>query len=118
MWIWLYRDEVVSDMSRFHGVTDILALDGPTFFALATRLPAYEGACLVALRLAKEQPQEELNGAELRELLYETPVEETQPPEEIAPEEHVMTAAELVAAGPAAPELGQLVGLFEITPCM
>lgn len=37
-------DDIASDMSVFHRVDDITALDGPTLFRLAWRLPAYEGA--------------------------------------------------------------------------
>lgn len=37
-------DDIASDMSVFHRVTDITLLDGPTLFRLAWRLPAYEGA--------------------------------------------------------------------------
>lgn len=37
-------DDIESDMSVFHRVDDIAALDGLRFFRLAWRLPAYEGA--------------------------------------------------------------------------
>lgn len=38
-----YLDDLESDFSVFHRVDDIYSLDGPRFFRLALRLPAYEG---------------------------------------------------------------------------
>jgi hypothetical protein len=38
-----YLDDIASDMSVFHRVDDVMTLDGPTFFRLAWRLPAYTG---------------------------------------------------------------------------
>lgn len=38
-----YLDDIASDMSAFHRIDDVSALDGPTFFKLAWRLPAYTG---------------------------------------------------------------------------
>lgn len=43
-WVLGCLDDIVSDMSVFHRVDDITALDGPTFFRLAWRLPVYQGA--------------------------------------------------------------------------
>jgi hypothetical protein len=117
-------------MSRYHGVRDILSLDSPSFFALASMLPAYEGAVLHALRRHKDEP--EVDPEELRAQLYTVPtevpipaptpiaedvpaVETIQPP--MIQEGHTLSAEELVAAGPPAPELGQYVGLFEVVKC-
>lgn len=36
-------DDIASDMSVFHRIDDVTTLDGPTFFRLAWRLPAYTG---------------------------------------------------------------------------
>lgn len=38
-----HLDDVASDLSVFHRIDDIGVLDGPTFFRLAWRLPAYNG---------------------------------------------------------------------------
>lgn len=49
-------DDIVSDMSVFHRVDDITALDGPTLLRLAWRLPAYEGAMRIRVQEAQEEP--------------------------------------------------------------
>ncbi len=91
MFVTEYLDDICSDMSVFHGVRDITReMDGPTFFKLAWRLDAYNGAALAAaLRDAEETKQEEQ-------------------------EKGVMTLEELQAFGPAMPQVGQEVGLFSI----
>lgn len=38
-----HLDDIESDLSVFHRVDDMWAMDGPRFFRLAVRLPAYEG---------------------------------------------------------------------------
>lgn len=38
-----HLDDIASDMSVFHRIDDVLAMDGPAFFKLAWRLPAYTG---------------------------------------------------------------------------
>lgn len=38
-----HLDDIASDMSVFHRIDDVMALDGPAFFKLAWRLPAYTG---------------------------------------------------------------------------
>jgi hypothetical protein len=38
-----HLDDIASDMSVFHRIDDAMTLDGPTFFKLAWRLPAYTG---------------------------------------------------------------------------
>lgn len=48
-----HLDDIASDMSVFHRVDDITALDGPTFLRFAWRLPAYEGV-LRARAVAEE----------------------------------------------------------------
>jgi hypothetical protein len=124
MWIWVYRDEVASDLSRFHGIKDMLTLKGPIFFALARSLPAYDGACLGVLRMAMEEAKKEpeMTREELYATLYTSRIDpETPflPPEEEEPEEggHTMTAEELAIFGPPAPELGEDVGLFSVVKC-
>jgi hypothetical protein len=120
MWIWVYRDEVASDLSRFHGIKDMLTLKGPVLFALARALPAYDGACLGVLHAAIEEAKKEpdMSREELYESLYTS---STVPQAPIAlPEqegEHIMTAEELATFGPPAPEIGEEVGLFEVVKC-
>lgn len=41
-------------MSVFHRLDDITVLDGPTFFRLAWRLPAYEGVMRVRAQEAED----------------------------------------------------------------
>jgi hypothetical protein len=88
-----FLDDVCSDMSVFHGVRDITTLDGPTFFKLAFRLPAYQGAVLVTLKGVASELQEE--------------AEEKKGP-------GTMTLEELQAAIPPAPSIGQMVPAFEV----
>jgi hypothetical protein len=121
MWIWVYRDEVASDLSRFHGIRDMLTLKGPVLFALARSLPSYDGACLAVLHAAMEEAKKEpeMSREELYESLYTTATVPAELPEPEAPEEggHTMTAEELAVFGPPAPELGEDVGLFEVVRC-
>ncbi|MFJ9771240.1 hypothetical protein ACIRVF_08345 [Kitasatospora sp. NPDC101157] len=42
-----HLDDLASDFSVFHRIADITLLDGPTFFRLAWRMPAYEGVMRV-----------------------------------------------------------------------
>ena len=42
-WMLDYLDDIASDMSVFHRIDDVTALDGPRFFRLAWRLSAYTG---------------------------------------------------------------------------
>lgn len=48
-------DDIASDMSVFHRVDDISTLDGPTFFRLAWRLPAYTGVMQARVQAAHEE---------------------------------------------------------------
>lgn len=47
--------DIESDMSAFHRIDNIWAMNGPRFFALAYRLPAYKG---VMRTLAEKQASE------------------------------------------------------------
>jgi hypothetical protein len=38
-----YLDDIESDLSAFHRIDDLYALDGPRFFRLAVRLTSYAG---------------------------------------------------------------------------
>ena len=48
--------DIESDMSAFHRIDNIWAMNGPHFFALAYRLPAYKG---VMRALAEHQMNEQ-----------------------------------------------------------
>lgn len=59
-------DDIESDMSALHRIDDITSLDGPRFFRLAWRLPAYEGAMRARLQAERdEQPRQSAAGAPL-----------------------------------------------------
>jgi hypothetical protein len=124
---------VCSDLSVFHGIRDAMReLDGPTFFALAYRLDAYQGAVTAAaMREAGEGPvvDAEMYGEE-EGYPIEPPqyVEQSgngemaaQPvavqPASAGPDVPALTAEQLEAMFPAAPQIGQEVGLFEVTRC-
>ncbi|MGW2371658.1 hypothetical protein [Kitasatospora sp. NPDC001683] len=49
-----HLDDLASDFSVFHRVSDITVLDGPTFFRLAWRMPAYEGVMRVRATAQQE----------------------------------------------------------------
>lgn len=42
-WTLDYEDDIASDLSAFHRIDDPMTLDGPRYFMLAERLPAYAG---------------------------------------------------------------------------
>lgn len=42
-WVLDYEEDIESDLSVFHRVDDPMTLSGPSYFARAERLPAYEG---------------------------------------------------------------------------
>lgn len=54
-WVVHCLDDIASDMSVFHRVDDIAAMDGPTLMRRAWRLPAYEGA--MRARVMAEQDE-------------------------------------------------------------
>jgi hypothetical protein len=114
-------------MSVLHHVQDILVLDGPTFFALAYRLPAYEGAARIELmdlfEGLEEQEAEAALAAEASKYpprYVDVDLDEMRAKEGRVvgkPKEHedrASTLEELRAAGPAAPLLGQLAPIFEM----
>ena len=114
-------------MSALHRIQDIGELDGPTFFALAYRLPAYEGASRTDLegwledaqeaeRQAEEAkfPPRYIDSGDMREKegrVSATPVYE---PQRVQREDRAATLDELVAAGPPMPQLGEIAPIFEV----
>jgi hypothetical protein len=107
-------------MSALHQIRDITELDGPTFFRLAYRLPAYEGAARVDLEGWLEEltaePIIEKSDSEIRAELYENYQERPEEEDDVVQpnSERVLTLEELVAAGPAKPEISQNVPIFEV----
>jgi hypothetical protein len=108
-------------MSALHHIKDVRKLEGPAFFKIAYRLPAYEGAARHDLEgwledVSEAEQQERINAmpplyeaghvADMRD--KEGRVREPQA-------ERTLTAEELMAAGPAAPQLGELVPMFQVT---
>ena len=115
-------DSVCSDMSVFHNVSDIRELSGPTFFKLAYRLPAYEGASrrdlegwLEDAQIAEVEAEERkyppryVNDVDLASMR-----EKEGRVSEISDGERAATLEELVAAGPAVPAIGQDVPIFTV----
>jgi hypothetical protein len=49
-----HLDDLASDFNVFHRVPDVSVLDGPTFFRLAWRMPAYEGVMRVRATAAQQ----------------------------------------------------------------
>jgi hypothetical protein len=113
-------------MSALHRIRDILELDGPTFFRIAYRLPAYEGAARVDLEGWLEEMQEQ------ERRLIEAQENEGRPPRYIYDEvdaqrdkesrmnvsastaDRAATLDELRESGPPMPQLGELAPIFEI----
>jgi hypothetical protein len=60
LWTLDHLDDLASDFSAVHGIGDIMALDGPTFFRLAFRIGSYQGVMrdLVMAEAAAERQQE------------------------------------------------------------
>jgi hypothetical protein len=123
MWIAECLDSVCSDMHVFHDVADIGELDGPTFFRMAYRLPAYEGASRLDLAGWLEEIETEELLAEqhkyppryIDEVSLETMREkEGRVVGTSVHEDRAATLAELAAAGPPAPILGQNAPIFEM----
>ena len=110
-------------MSVFHGIRDIEELDGPTFFRLAYRLPAYQGACRVDVEalLEAEWVQEEVGEQddrtpeEIRADLYPDQVLKLGEEEQVSePMSRGATLEDLEKAGPPAPILSELAPIFEV----
>jgi hypothetical protein len=57
MWVLDYLDDIESDMSAIHRVDygSMLDLPSPQFFAMARRLPAYQGAMAARLENDKQE---------------------------------------------------------------
>lgn len=55
-WVLKHIRDIESDLSAFHRIDNIWAMNGPRFFALAYRLPAYRG---VMRALAEKQANEQ-----------------------------------------------------------
>jgi hypothetical protein len=64
-------DDIASDFSVFHRIDDCNALDGPTYFRLAWRLPAYAGVmqarALAAQSADQPRPSQGDSGAARRQ---------------------------------------------------
>lgn len=66
-WMLDYLDDIASDMSVFHRIDDVTALDGPRFFRLAWRLSAYTGVMQARVVAASEADRDRpaASGADL-----------------------------------------------------
>jgi hypothetical protein len=101
-------------MSVFHHIDDILELPGYVFWRLASRLPAYQGAVTMGIERLREEVRE-YQEEHVRDRLYTEPVDAPQYRTPVSDEP--LTADQLESIGPPAPELGEQVGLFEVTKC-
>lgn len=64
-----HLDDIASDMSAFHRIDDVTTMDGPTFFRLAWRLPAYTGV-MQARALAESESSSPAQPAAQQPLTY------------------------------------------------
>lgn len=115
-------------MSVLHQVRDIRELDGPTFFRLAYRLPAYEGASRTDLegwiediQDAEAQAEQARHEAQFppryvdqAELSREKEGRVNVPVQEASMTDRAATLAELAEAGKPEPFLGQIAPVFEM----
>ena len=58
-----HLDDIASDMSVFHRIDDVTVLDGPTFFRLAWRLPAYAGVMQARALAASDESSPQQSAA-------------------------------------------------------
>lgn len=63
MWILDYEADIASDLSAFHRVDDPMTIDGPRYFSLATRLPAYSGVMAARMEKLRQDEEEGVGGA-------------------------------------------------------
>jgi hypothetical protein len=108
IWTLDFLDDICADLRVFFGVEDAGELSGEVFFKLAHRLQGYHGAVRqsMEIRAMIEAENTEVTPAA-------PPVPNYQPPAS----DRVLTREELIAAYPPAPELGELVPMFEVTKC-
>jgi hypothetical protein len=64
-WIWLYLEDVESDLSALHRVEpdDVDSLSAHRFFSLALRLMHYQGAVRGRMEFERDNPNESLSRA-------------------------------------------------------
>ena len=107
MWIITHLEDVCSDMSAIHGIRDVTKMSGPVFFAMAYRLDSYEGAVrAAAAREAGEGPVVDQQTYEAQQRYDQKPMPANDAP--------ALTKEQLTTMFPAAPQIGQEVGMFEI----
>jgi hypothetical protein len=61
LWVLDCVPDICSDLSAFHRIDDASELEGPVFFALAQRLPFYDGA--VRAHVARQVQRAQAAGA-------------------------------------------------------
>lgn len=77
MWVIDYLDDIESDMSVFHRISDMYAMPPVKFFRFALRLPAYKG--VMRSRIEAEEAKKSKRGKRLgsdgpvRETTYNDP---------------------------------------------
>lgn len=59
MWVLDYEADIESDLSAFHRIDDVSSMDGPRYFLLAPRLPAYRGALRARIEAERERENDQ-----------------------------------------------------------
>jgi hypothetical protein len=63
MWTADYEADIASDLSAFHRIDDPMTIDGPRYFSLALRLPAYSGVLAARAEKIRQDEREGGSGA-------------------------------------------------------
>jgi hypothetical protein len=63
MWTVDYEEDIASDLSAFHRIDDPMTIDGPRYFSLAKRLPAYRGVMYVRAAALRDEGESPASGA-------------------------------------------------------
>lgn len=72
-----YLADLESDFSRYHGIDDMYAMDGPRFMRFAWRISVYGG--VMALRINTQEPEKDV---------YTPPAESNKPAHQLAGPKH------------------------------
>ncbi len=65
MWTLDHLDDLESDFSAIHGISDMLAMPAPKFFRMAERLPAYRGMVRNVVEQEAHRRREKFGTAEV-----------------------------------------------------
>jgi hypothetical protein len=68
LWVLHHLDDLESDFSAIHGISDMLAMPAPRFFRMAERLPAYRGMMRTVVENEAHRRRERFGTAEVTPL--------------------------------------------------